>query len=97
MRKSVVSLVGLAAALIVPNMVLAQAGTATGTAAGAIVGGAVGGPVGAAVGAGVGASAGAASDAANQPRTTGTVRERSTTCVQGASGQTCTEVETRTR
>jgi uncharacterized protein YcfJ len=103
MMKSVMAFAGAAALFVVPNVTVAQEGTATGAAAGAIVGGVVGGPVGAAVGAGVGAATGAAGDAANrkpdtvivQPDSTGSVRQRSTTCVQGAASATCTETEVR--
>jgi hypothetical protein len=100
MRKIIIALASAAALVSLPA--LAQEGVATGTAAGAIVGGVVGGPIGAAIGAGVGATAGAAGEAANRPNTvvvdpgaTGAVRERNTTCVQGARGTTCTETEVR--
>lgn len=77
-------------------------GAAAGAATGAIIGGVVGGPVGAAVGAGVGAGAGAAGEAASPPNAVAVetapatgVRERNTTCVQGAGATTCTETEIR--
>jgi hypothetical protein len=101
MRKTVLALASAAALMSLPA--LAQEGTATGAAAGAIVGGVVGGPVGAAIGAGVGAGVGTAGEAASrqqntvvvEPGATGTVRERETTCVQGAGVTSCTETEMR--
>jgi hypothetical protein len=102
MRKTVMILASAAALLALPAVAQQGAGVATGAASGAVVGGVVGGPVGAAVGAGVGATVGAAGESANRPKTvvvdpgpTGTVRERTTTCVQGAGTQTCSETEVR--
>ena len=111
MRKHLIAFASLAALSTLPTMAFAQGeGAATGAAAGAITGGVIGGPVGAAVGAGVGAAAGAVGESASRPNTTGTVvvpsgttvvtpapevRERTTTCVQGARSETCTETEVR--
>lgn len=101
MRKLILA---FAAVALTSLPALAQSeGAAAGAATGAIIGGVVGGPVGAAVGAGVGAGAGAAGQAASSPPnavaveaapSTG-VRERNTTCVQGAGATTCTETEVR--
>src|SRR4051794_6073182 len=100
MRKTLI-LGSVSALLALPGAALAQQGAATGAAAGAITGGVVGGPVGAAVGAGVGGAVGGASDQ-NRAATTGTVvvtdpavREKNTTCVQGATSSTCTSTETK--
>lgn len=94
-------LLAVAAVAVTGLPALAQSeGAAAGAATGAIIGGVVGGPIGAAVGAGAGA--GAAGQAASPPNAVAVetapssgVRERRTTCVQGAGATTCTETEVR--
>ena len=97
--------IGLAASalFIMPDLAIAQEGTAAGVATGAVAGAVVGGPVGAVIGAGVGGIAGGAAEQSARtqsaadvvvvpdPATTGSIRQR-TCSVDIRGNQSCTEV-----
>lgn len=82
----------LAAALLLPSIVMADpGGAAAGAAAGGAVGAVVGGPVGAAVGAGVG---GATGDAASGPDQKNVVIENREVGTTGSTGCSTTTKQT---
>jgi hypothetical protein len=97
MRKSLIAISLIAAALTLPSFANAQdaaAGAATGAAVGAGTGLVVGGPVGAAVGAGVGGTVGAAAGDSNRApagsNTTVVVPATSESCAVDSYGnRTC--------
>jgi hypothetical protein len=101
MRKLILA-ASAAALFALPNLAVAQEGTAAGVATGAVTGAIIGGPIGAAIGAGVGGIAGGVAEQnarANQnrvyvlPEETGSVRTLQQTCVRDAFGnRTCQEV-----
>ena len=102
MRKVALSFLA-ASLLVLPQLAVAQEGTAAGVATGAVTGAIVGGPVGAVVGAGVGGIAGGVAEqnaraqaapgfvAVPDAATTGSIRQRTCT-VDTYGNQACTEV-----